>query len=170
MFPTYTELPAKVPLRVWQMLRAGSIAGYLAVTVMMFVRPAEGLFVFFQLIVPLFPVLVFVAPGLWRNICPLAAANQIPRLVGFGRDRTVPAWLRSRSYPIAAMLFFGLVAARSSGLDNNGAAMGVVLGAIVAVAFAGGVVFKGKAAGAAASAPYCRAACVRLSVSRLRCA
>ena len=159
LFPTYTELPAKIPLRAWQVIRVGSMAGYLAVIVMMFVRPAAGLFVFFQVIVPLFPLLIFVAPGVWRNICPLAAANQIPRVLGFSRDRTAPDWLRNRSYPIAVMLFFGIVAARFSGLDDNGTAMGVVLSAVVAVAFAGGVVFKGKSG-------WCSSFCPLLPLQR----
>jgi hypothetical protein len=72
LFPTYTELPSKIPPRTWQVIRVGSIVGYLAVIAMMFVRPAAGLFAFFHVIVPLFPLLIFVAPGLWRNICPLA--------------------------------------------------------------------------------------------------
>jgi nitrite reductase (NADH) large subunit len=67
-------------------IRVGSFAGYLGVIVMMFARPAAGLFVFFQVIVPLFPVLIFVAPGVWRNICPLAAANQIPRVLASAED------------------------------------------------------------------------------------
>jgi nitrite reductase (NADH) large subunit len=159
LFPTSTELPTKIPLRVWQVIRVGSIAGYLAVIVTMFVRPAAGLFVFFQMIVPLFPLLIFVAPGVWRNICPLAAANQIPRVLGFARGRTVPDWLRNRSYPIAVLLFFGIVAARFSGLDDNGAAMGVVLSAVVAVAFAGGVVVKGKSG-------WCSSFCPLLPLQR----
>jgi hypothetical protein len=68
------------------------------VIAVMFVRPAAGLFVFFQVIVPLWPLLIFVAPGVWRNICPLAAMNQIPRVLGFGRARTAPDWLRNGSY------------------------------------------------------------------------
>jgi hypothetical protein len=42
LFPTYTELPAKVPLRVWHVIRVGSMAGYLAVIAVMFVRPAAA--------------------------------------------------------------------------------------------------------------------------------
>jgi NADPH-dependent 2,4-dienoyl-CoA reductase/sulfur reductase-like enzyme/ferredoxin len=159
LFPTYTELRVKVPLRVWQVIRVGSIAGYLTVIAMMFVRPAAGLFVFFHVIVPLFPLLIFVAPGVWRNICPLAAANQIPRVMGFGRGRTVPDWLRNRSYSIAVMLFFGFVAARLSGLDGNATAMGEVLGGVVVVAFAGGVVFKGKSG-------WCSSICPLLPLQR----
>jgi hypothetical protein len=110
-------------------------------------------------IVPLFPLLIFVAPGLWRNICPLAAANQLPRVLGFGRGRTVPDWLRNRSYSIAAVSFFGIVAARFSGLDDNRTAMGVVLGVVVVLAFAGGVVFKGKSG-------WCSSFCPLLPLQR----
>jgi nitrite reductase (NADH) large subunit len=159
LFPTYTELPTKVPLRVWKAIRIGSIAGYLGLIAMMFVCPAAGLFVFFRVIVPLFPLLVFVAPGVWRNICPLAAANQIPQVLGFARGRNVPDWLRHRSYPIAVMLFFGIVAARLSGLDGNGTAMGVVMGVVVAVAFSGGVAFKGKSG-------WCSSFCPLLPLQR----
>jgi len=39
----------------------------------MFVRPDATLFVAFRVIVLLLPLLMFVAPGTWRNICPLTA-------------------------------------------------------------------------------------------------
>lgn len=144
LFPAYTELPTRVPLRVWQAVRIGSIVAYFALVVTLFVRPAAGLFIFFGIIVPLLPVLFLVAPGLWRNICPLAATNQLPRVFDFGRAMNPPDWLRNRGYLIAMALFFGIAGARLAGLDRSGAATGVVLALVVAVAFAGGYVFKGK--------------------------
>ena len=35
-----------------------------------------------KVVIPLLPLLFLVAPGLWRNICPLAASNQTPRALG----------------------------------------------------------------------------------------
>ena len=99
--------------------------------VTLFVRPAAGLFVFFGVIVPLWPVLFLVAPGLWRNICPLAATNQMPRFFGFSRALEPPDWLRNRGYLIAMALFFGIAGARLAGLDRSGPAMGVVLAVIL---------------------------------------
>jgi nitrite reductase (NADH) large subunit len=122
---------------------------------MMFVRPEAGLFAFFHVIVPLWPLLVFVAPGLWRNICPLAATNQLPRVLGFGRGRTPPDWLRNRGYLIAVALFFGITSARLVGLDHRGAAMGVVLAAVIVVAFAGGIAYKGKSGWCSSICPRC---------------
>ena len=74
---------------------------YLALCLTMFIAPSTGLFLFFGVVVPLLPILFFVAPGLWRNICPLAAANQTPRVLGFSRPLTPPEWLRRRGYLIA---------------------------------------------------------------------
>lgn len=144
LFPDYTEIPTRVPLRVWQSIRALSFIAFIAVTATLFIAPDIGLLIFFGVIVPLLPALFFIAPGLWRNICPLAATNQIPRLFGFTRAIEPPDWLRHRGYLIAMLLFFGITASRLAGLDSNGPAMGLVMAAVAVAAFAGGVVFKGK--------------------------
>ena len=73
LFPPYTELPHRISRRVWRAVRVGSVLTYVAVVVTLFVRPAAGLFAFFHVIVPLWPALFFIAPGVWRNICPLSA-------------------------------------------------------------------------------------------------
>jgi ferredoxin len=158
-FPTFTELSSKVPARIWQAIRVASIAACLAVIGLMFVRPGAGLFVFFDVIVPLWPALFLIAPGLWRNICPLAAASQTPRVLGFSRGLTTPGSLRNHGYLIAVTLFFGIAAARLAGLDRAGAAMGVVLTAVVTVALAGGFVFKGKSG-------WCSSICPLLPLQR----
>ena len=160
LFPAYTELPTRVPLRVWQAIRVCSVAAYFALVVTLFVRPAAGLFIFFGIIVPLLPVLFLVAPGLWRNICPMAATNQIPRVFGFGRALNPPDWLRNRGYLIAMALFFGIAGARLAGLDQSGPATGVVLALMIAAAFAGGYVFKGKSG-------WCSSICPLFPVQRV---
>ncbi|WP_067699819.1 FAD-dependent oxidoreductase [Nocardia jejuensis] len=144
LFPAFTELPSRVPLRVWQGVRFASITAYLVVIVTLFVRPAAGLFVFFGLIVPVLPGLFLIAPGLWRNTCPLAAANQLPRLFRFSRAGTPPRWLQERGYLIAVALFFGIAGSRLAGLDRSGLATGAVLLGVLTAAFAGGVALKGK--------------------------
>ncbi|MBL1078550.1 FAD-dependent oxidoreductase [Nocardia sp. 2] len=144
LFPAFTELTSSVPLRVWQAIRFTTVVGYLALIVLLFTRPAAGLFWFFQVIVLILPGLFLIAPGLWRNTCPLAATNQAPRLFGFTRALTPPEWLRERGYLLAVTLFAGFVAARLAGLDRSGVGTGLVLLAAIASAFLGGLVFKGK--------------------------
>ncbi|MUL67828.1 hypothetical protein BOO86_25375 [Mycobacterium sp. CBMA 234] len=160
LFPPYTELPHKVSRRVWQVVRVGSVLVYLAVVVALFVRPAAGLFVFFRVIVPLWPALFFVAPGVWRNICPLSASNQLPRVAGFSRAATAPGWWTRNGFLMAAALFFGIAGARVAGLDHNGPAMGVVLAVIIVSAFTGGFLFKGKSG-------WCSSICPLLPMQRI---
>src|SRR3954453_336184 len=112
MFPVYTEMRTRVPLRVWQAVRIVRVLTYVALCVALFVRPAGGLFAFFGVIVPLLPITFFVAPGLWRNVCPLAAANQVPRVLGFTRALTTPEGFRRRAFLVAMVLFFGIAGAR----------------------------------------------------------
>jgi hypothetical protein len=65
------------------------VAAYVGLITGLFVSPAGALFAFFKVIVPVLPLVFFVAPGLWRNICPLAAVNQAPRVFGWPIHATV---------------------------------------------------------------------------------
>jgi nitrite reductase (NADH) large subunit len=160
LFPAYNELTSKVPLLVWRIIRVASIAALVALIVAMFVRPAAGLMVFFGVIVPLLPLLFLIAPGLWRNVCPLAASNQMPRVLNISGGRSAPGWLRERGYLIAVALFVGIAGARVAGLDHNGPAMGVVLASVLAIAIVGGFVFKGKSG-------WCSTICPLLPLQRV---
>jgi nitrite reductase (NADH) large subunit len=89
-FPSYTQLPTRVPQAVWHVSRAVSVLGALGLSALLIAESAAGLKIWWSVIVPLLPLLWFVAPGLWRNVCPLAAANQAPRLFDFTRGLTPP--------------------------------------------------------------------------------
>lgn len=160
VFPNYMELPRRIPVRVWNAIRVGSVCAYIALCIALFVRPAGGLFVFFKVIVPLLPILFFVAPGLWRNICPLAASNQTPRVLNFTRGLTTPEWLRNRGYIVAIILFFGIVSARLALFNASGTATGVLLSVTIVNAFGAGFLFKGKSG-------WCSSICPLLPLQRV---
>jgi NADPH-dependent 2,4-dienoyl-CoA reductase/sulfur reductase-like enzyme/ferredoxin len=159
-FPSYTELPYRMPRRLWHGVRAVSVIAYLALCVALFVRPAGGLFWFFRVIVPLLPILFFVAPGLWRNICPLAASNQTPRLFGFTRGLTAPHFLVAWGYVVAISLFLGVAAARLAFFNTSGTLTGILLSVTIANAFLGGLLLKGKSG-------WCSSICPLLPVQRV---
>jgi hypothetical protein len=110
VFPNYTQLPSRVPIAAWHALRVLSVAAAVGLAVLLVVRPEQGLFLLWQLVIPIVPAVFLVAPGLWRNACPLAALNQLPRLAGFEGLAHTP---HPRGFDgIAA--FFALVSARNS--------------------------------------------------------
>ena len=143
-FGSFTELPSRTPAWMWSLARVASLAAFVATIVALFVRPAGGLFVLFGVVVPMLPVVFLVAPGFWRNVCPLAASNQLPRRLGFSRSASPPTLFYRRGYVIAMTLFFGIAGSRLAGLDRNGVAAGIVLALAGGAAFAGGVVVPGQ--------------------------
>ncbi|HWJ83011.1 MAG TPA: FAD-dependent oxidoreductase [Nocardioides sp.] len=159
-FRTYQELPRRIPVRAWRAVRVVSVTLYLALVVTLVLRPATGLAVFFGIVVPLLPILFFVAPGVWRNICPLSSANQSARVLGFTLGRTAPRWWSERGYLVAITLFFGIAAGRLALFNSSGTATAALLAAVILTAFSMGVVFKGKSG-------WCSSICPLLPVQRL---
>ncbi len=160
VFPNYTELPAHLPISAWHVIRVVSVLAYLALVIGLFTRPAGALFAFFKIVVPLLPILFFVAPGLWRNLCPLAAANQAPRVLRFTRAYTPPAWLRRYGFLVAIVLFFGITSARIALFNASGEATGILLAVTIVNAFVAGLFFKGKSG-------WCSSMCPLLPLQRV---
>ena len=79
-FPNYTQIPSRLSLRAWRAVRATSLVAALIVAALLVAIPDTGLFVMWKVVIPALPLLFMVAPGLWRNICPLATSKLAIRL------------------------------------------------------------------------------------------
>jgi nitrite reductase (NADH) large subunit len=143
-FPNYTQMKQVLPIRTWQLLRVASVLFALGVIVTLLVAPDTGLKIWWVFVVPALPILFFVAPGIWRNVCPMAALNQTPRLFGFTRGLTLPAWLKEYGYVAGIAIFMVAVAGRKAVFNENGPALALLLSAALGLAFIGGLIFKGK--------------------------
>ncbi|GFJ96267.1 hypothetical protein Prum_099090 [Phytohabitans rumicis] len=159
-FPNYLQLRRRVPAGAWVVPQAVAVVTVAGLCVVLLLRPAIGLRVMWQLVVPLLPLLWVVAPGVWRNSCPLAATNQLPRRTGVGRPAPPPAWLRNGGYVVAVVLFLVLVPSRRVLFDHSGPATAVLLAGVMAGALAGGLLFRGKSG-------WCSSVCPLLPVQRL---
>ena len=159
-FPNMTQIPSRLSKDRWQLLRWLSIGATLVVAGLLIAAPDTGLFVMWKLVIPLLPLTFLIAPGLWRNICPLAATNQTPRVLGITRAATSPGWLREYGYVVAIALFFGFVTGRKLGLDDSGPASALLLLGAMGAAFTGGMLLKGKSG-------WCSAICPLLPVQRI---
>src|SRR3954471_14694100 len=116
-FPNYTQIPSRIPVKVWHALRAASLVGGLIVAALLVAAPKTGLFVMWRIVIPSLPLLFMVAPGLWRNICPLATSNQAPRALGLTKALKPPEWLKEYGYVIAITAFLTFLILRKLGLD-----------------------------------------------------
>lgn len=159
-FPNYLAMPSKVTLRFWHAVRFVSIAVFIGVIVAAVVRPADALTFFWGLVIPVLPAVFLIAPGAWRNVCPLAGANQASRYLGVTKQVTAPAWLRNHGFTIASALFLGIALSRKVLFNRNGVALAVLLGTLLVGAALGGRFLKGKSG-------WCSSICPLLPVQRV---
>ena len=143
-FRNYTQVGAKLPKPLWLAARAAALAVAVALVVLLIWQPALGLTVFWGIAIPVLPALLVIAPGLWRQICPMATLNQLPRSLGLSRARELPAVLKERAFAIALVLFITAVALRQPLLNQDGLVTGAVVGTALLLALAGGLWFKGR--------------------------
>src|SRR5688572_2112491 len=91
--PRYLRLQIRIPAGVWTVARFLTVAATIGLAALLLLDPSMGLLLFWGLAVPSVPLIWALAPGLWRNICPMAAANQVPRVLGLSLGKQLPSWL-----------------------------------------------------------------------------
>jgi nitrite reductase (NADH) large subunit len=159
-FPNYTQIPTRLPLGAWQAIRVVTLLGALGLAMALVLVPDDALYVMWKVVIPALPLLWLVAPGLWRNVCPLSSSNQTPRVLGLSKALTAPAWLKEYGFVIAAGLFVLFVSLRKVGLDDSGPASALLLLAALSGGFVGGMLLKGKSG-------WCSSICPLLPIQRL---
>jgi nitrite reductase (NADH) large subunit len=159
LFEPYTQMPERVHPRVWTVMRWFGVACALSIVAASILDPPLGLLIFWGVFVPIVPLIFLIAPALWRNVCPMASLNQLPRTLGFTRGLTLPLWVQQYAPLISAGLFLSIVAFRKVLLESSGLALAVFLLSVLALAFLGGVLFKGKSG-------WCSQFCPMLQVER----
>ena len=78
-----TELLSDRARRAW---RAAQVAVWLVgvgIVVLLFWAQEIGIHAFWNVLIPVAPALVAFAPGLWRNICPLASTALFQHIGGW---------------------------------------------------------------------------------------
>src|SRR5215210_5435109 len=106
--PRYLNVRLRLPTSAWPFVRLAVLAAVGGIVALLLAEPKTGLLVFWGLVVPAIPLTFMLAPGLWRNVCPMATANQLPRVLGITRARPLPRWLERHGYAIGLAGFFGL--------------------------------------------------------------
>ncbi len=159
-FPNFMQMRQWLPLWVWHGIRIASVGVALALCITLIVLPDWGLYLFWRVLIPLVPLLFFVAPGLWRNICPMAALNQTPRLFEMTKGLVLPQWLKEYGYLIGISLFLALVSSRKVLFNYNGPALAILILLLLGTAFVMGSLFKGKSG-------WCSSICPLLPVQRI---
>jgi len=160
LLANFMQIDPLIPRGVWHVLRLFSLAAFATLVWGLWNYPDISLTIFWGLAVPSLPLVFWLLPGLWRNLCPLAASNQLPRLLNFSLSKELPPVLKRYASVIGLILLFGAVPLRKIILNEDAHALSLLLIGIIGFAFIGGLFFKGKSG-------WCGSFCPLLPVQRL---
>lgn len=159
-FPNYMQQKRWLPVWCWHLLRVGSFIAIVSFIALCWHEPELALLIFWGLLVPVLPFVFWMVPGIWRNLCPLAATNQLPRLFRISLELELPKGLRRYATVIGIVLLFIAVPLRKIMLNDDAFALSVLILIALALALLGGIIFKGKSG-------WCGSFCPLLPVQRL---
>jgi len=127
---------------VWTVLQAALLLVGVALFGLLVFWPDLGLVLFWSLLIPVAPALVTVAPGLWRNICPMATVHWLPHKLGLAKNMRMPEWGASVLGLISIILLFVIVPMRHLGLNVDGSLTATMVLSAAVVACVMGMLFE----------------------------
>jgi len=89
--------------------------------------PAIGVLLFWNILIPVAPLLLVLAPGIWRNVCPLATTNLLPRHLNLSKRKKLTVKQHGIISLIAVILLFLIVPLRHVLFNENGIATAILI-------------------------------------------
>jgi len=127
---------------IWLTLQAIMLLVGVALVGLLIFWPALGIALMWNLLIPVAPALVTIAPGLWRNICPMATFHMLPQKLGIAQNIRMPEWGAAALGLISVILLFVVVPMRRIGLNVDGPLTAIMLLSAAAVASVMGCLFE----------------------------
>src|SRR5206468_5121280 len=103
--------------RIWVALQAALLLVGVILVGLLLVWPDAGIALMWNLLIPVAPALVTIAPGVWRNICPLATFHLLPQKLGIAHNIRIPRWGAAALGLVSVILLFVVVPMRRIGLN-----------------------------------------------------
>jgi hypothetical protein len=126
----------------WMAVQTIVLYGGIMLVGLLLFRPALGIAIMWNVLIPVAPVLVTVAPGLWRNICPMSTFSLLPRRLGLSLKLKMPASVAAVLGLISVVALFTIVPLRHICLNTNGPMTVVMLVSAASIAALMGLLFE----------------------------
>ncbi len=146
--------------QAWRLVQILLLLLGVALCVTLFVAPGLGLDALWNVLIPVAPALLVVAPGLWRNICPLGTVALLPHHLGMSRQRRLSRDLQGWLLLAGVLLLVLMVPLRRVILNTSGPATALALLGLGAVALSMGLFARRKSG-------WCSGLCPVHAVERL---
>lgn len=139
-------LISPLELKFWRVLQGVFFLVGAIILVALFAAPSLGLHLLWNVLIPVAPALLVVAPGVWRNVCPMGTTSLLPRHLGLSKRKHISAATQGWLAVGALALLLVIVPLRHVILDSSGPAIGIALVAVAALTVALGMMFEWKSA------------------------
>lgn len=131
---------------LWRAAQAGVwLVGAFILTCLLFF-PSTGILLFWNILIPVAPALFVLAVGVWRNVCPLATTNLLPRHFELSKRKKLTPTQLGKFNLIAVVALFILVPLRHAVFNNNGPATGILIISMAAIGIMMGFFYEWKSA------------------------
>lgn len=119
-------------ISVWRMLQVCFWLLGIFIFIALLFWPILGVRLFWNALIPVAPALLVFATGFWRNVCPLATTNLIPRHMGLSKKKIMPRQMQAWLSLLAVLALFVIVPLRHAIFNHSGAATAALLSGCVA--------------------------------------
>lgn len=130
--------------RSWRAVQYGLLAFSVALVWLLLFRPTLGLAVLWNVLIPVAPAVIVIAPGVWRNVCPMATFSLLPQRLGLSRRRIMSPDTAGPLSLISVAALVVIVPARHLAFNTDGPSSALLLVAAAVTAASMGLVFESR--------------------------
>jgi len=108
--------------------------------------PSLGILLFWNVLIPIAPLLFVLLPGVWRNVCPLASTNLLPRHFNLSKRKRISVAQSGVLNLIAVIALYLIVPLRHAVFNSNGMATALLITVMAAIGVTAGLFYEWKSA------------------------
>lgn len=131
---------------VWRIIQAAVWLVGAAILFCLLFFPSLGIVLFWNILIPIAPVLFVLATGIWRNVCPLATTVLLPRHLSLSKRKRLSVTQLGKLNLVGVIALYIIVPLRHVLFNNNGTATGILIISMSVIGIIMGFFFEWKSA------------------------
>jgi hypothetical protein len=132
--------------KIWRAIQLTVWIIGLVILYLLLFQPRIGVLVFWNILIPVAPLLFVLSVGVWRNVCPLAITNLLPRHFGFSKRKHLSVTQLGILNLIGILMLYIIVPLRHAIFNNNGVATGLMIITMACIGFTLSFFYEWKSA------------------------
>jgi hypothetical protein len=142
---SFQQLPYR-SVFAWRFAQSFVWLGGIAILYCLLFFPSTGIMLFWNILIPAAPALLVLFAGLWRNVCPLATTNLLPRHLGLSKRKKLSAKQTGILNLAAVLALYIIVPLRHIIFNTNALATGILIISATGVSITVGLFYEWKSA------------------------